>query len=271
MPKKRRNQEKWKYEGLPYPPQWDFEPEQIVIKYEDFQLIQKGIDSLPDITIHFTQNSEDVEKIIKWVKKNNLPGGWNKWYDIIGQTFIELLKLPEEKHKLIYAMYRESILVKLDNAINRLEAVKEEAEKNWKSSTYLKSIQENLTSCLIPVLEICNPKYIIDYIKRYKKVRKKLLNTKSRRYNFIKPHLFRLITAIDPHLNQLIPKNEKNKNNIKNYKSVKYRNDKIIFHLFKLFEYLDFNDGINENSKIERVRDLINKINKNAIDYNYVA
>ena len=58
------------------------------------------------------------------------PVPWDKWNKIIGHSFIELMKIPVETQKELYSIYKDSMEVKLTNAIKRLKKVKKQSEKH---------------------------------------------------------------------------------------------------------------------------------------------
>ena len=235
MPRKKINKELWNNE--PVPKNWDNDPEQFIYQTDKLQIIQNDLDSLPTLTVSSFQLEEDVKKIIIWVNDNDLSGGWIKWNKIIGNSFIELLKMPVEEQKDLYSLYKESMIAKLTNAIKCLKMVKKE------SNNYLQTIEKNMTRTLSPILENVkeHPDYLDENISYYEQ---KLTDFKAKHlgyYIFMKPYLKNVLKAL---------KDDGKENYLKD----------IITNLFILFD-------VNDSSKIdnefvrERVRSLLNNIN----------
>ena len=235
MPRKKINKELWG--DNPVPKNWDNDPEQFIYKTDKLQIIQNGLDSLPTLTISSVQLEGDVKKIISWVNDNDLSGGWSKWNTIIGNSFIELLKMPVEKQKDLYSLYKESMIVKLTNAIKCLKMVKKEA------NNYLQTIEKNMTSTVSPILENVkeHPDYLDENISYYEQ---KLTDFKAKHlgyYIFMKPYLQNVLKAL---------KDDGKENYLKD----------IITNLFILFDVND-SSKIDIDSVKERVRSLLNKMN----------
>jgi len=235
MPRKKINKELWNNE--PVPKNWDNDPEQFIYQTDKLQIIQNGLDSLPTLTISSVQLEGDVKKIISWVNDNDLSGGWSKWNTIIGNSFIELLKMPVEEQKDLYSLYKESMIAKLTNAIKCLKMVKKE------SNNYLQTIEKNMIRTLYPILENVkeHPDYLDENITYYEQ---KLTDFKAKHlghYIFMKPYLQNVLKAL---------KDDGKENYLKD----------IITNLFILFDVND-SSKIDIDSVKERVRSLLNKMN----------
>lgn len=235
MPRKKINKELWG--DNPVPKNWDNDPEQFIYQTDKLQIIQNDLDSLPTLTVSSVQLEEDVKKIIIWVNDNDLSGGWSKWNKIITHSLIELLKMPVEKQKDLYSLYKESMIVKLTNAIKCLKMVKKS------SNNYLQTIEKNMIRTLYPILENVkeHPDYLDENITYYEQ---KLTDFKAKHlgyYIFMKPYLQNVLKA-------LIDDGKEN-----------YLKD-IITNLFILFDVND-SSKIDIDSVKERVRSLLNKMN----------
>ena len=220
------------------PEYWANEPEQFIYQKGKLLIFQKDFDSLPTITVSRVKRSEDVNKVMSWVNDNNLSGGWKKWDEIIGSSFIELMKIPVETQKELYSIYKDSMEVKLTNAIKRLKKVKKQSEK------YLQTIESNLTGSLFPLLENTkkHPKYLDERISKYEKKLKEVKAQTLGYYVFIKPYLKTILDAL-----------------IDDGKKRKSQQAKAIYSLFVLYDVNDFTK-IDEASAKERTRSLLNKI-----------
>jgi len=232
MPTKKINQEFFNNE--PAPKRWTNSPEQFVYEKNKILFIQNGLDAPLELTVNRTRSVEDIDKIIKWVNENNLDGGWSKWEKILGHTFIELMKLPTETHKELYQKYKESMQLKLVNALKILKTIKKEIER------LSKIMDANITPCLIGISEQIKtyPDYIEKYTVKYQDYLNDLSHTGS--YVLMKPHLNRLIKELD----------------------IGRQPVKEIYSLFKIFDVNDFNKMTDEKSLKEQVRNLINRTTK---------
>lgn len=235
MPRKKINKEVWN--NQPVPKNWDNDPEQFIYQTDKLQIIQNDLDSLPTLTVSSVQLEEDVKKIIIWVNDNDLSGGWSKWNKIITHSLIELLKMPVEKQKDLYSLYKESMIVKLTNAIKCLKMVKKS------SNNYLQTIEKNMIRTLYPILENVkeHPDYLDENITYYEQ---KLTDFKAKHlgyYIFMKPYLQNVLKAL---------KDDGKENYLKD----------IITNLFILFDVND-SSKIDIDSVKERVRSLLNKMN----------
>ena len=236
MPKRKVSQERIHNKAAPE--YWENEPEQFIYQKDKLLIFQKDFDSLPTITISRVQLLEDANNVSSWVNDNSLTGGWDKWNKIIGHSFIELMKIPVETQKELYSIYKDSMEVKLTNAIKRLKKVKKQSEK------YLQTIESNLIGRLFPLLvNIKNhPEYLDDCISKYEKKLKKVKAQKLGYYVFIKPYLKTILDAL-----------------IIDGKIRKSQQEKAIYSLFALYDVNDFTK-IDEASAKERTRSLLNKI-----------
>ena len=236
MPKRKVSKEL--FQNKPAPTQWANEPDQFIYQKGKLLIFQKDLDSLPTITISRVQMLEDAKNVISWVNDNHLTGGWDKWNKIIGHSFIELMKIPVETQKELYSIYKDSMEVKLTNAIKRLKKVKKQSEK------YLQTIESNLTGSLSPLLDNIksHPDYLDDCISKYEKKLKKVKAQKLGYYVFIKPYLKTILDAL-----------------IIDGKIRKSQQEKAIYSLFALYDVNDFTK-IDEASAKERTRSLLNKI-----------
>ena len=236
MPKRKVSQER--FHNKPAPEYWDNEPEQFIYETDELLIFQKDLNSLPTITISRVKMSEDVNKVMRWVKDNNLSGGWKKWDEIIGSSFIELMKIPVETQKELYSIYKDSMGVKLTNAIKRLKKIKKQSEK------YLQTIESNLTGSLFPLLDNTkkHPEYLEECISKYEKKLTELKAHTLGHYVFIKPYLKIILDAL-----------------IDDGKTRKSQQEQAIHSLFVLYDVNDFTI-IDEASAKERTRSLLNKI-----------
>ena len=236
MPKRKVSQER--LHKKPAPEYWANEPEQFIYQKGELLIFQKDFDSLPTITISRVQLLEDANNVISWVNDNSLTGGWDKWNKIIGHSFIDLMKISVENQKELYSIYKDSMEVKLTNAIKRLKKVKKQSEK------YLQTIESNLTGSLSPLLDNIksHPEYLDDCISKYEKKLKEIRTQKLGYYVFIKPYLKTILDAL-----------------IDDGKKRKSQQEKAIYSLFVLYDVNDFTK-IDEASAKERTRSLLNKI-----------
>ena len=236
MPKRKVSKEQ--IHNKPAPAYWENEPEQFIYQKGDYLIFQKDFDSLPTITISKVQMLEDANNVSSWVNDNNLTGGWDKWNKIIGHSFIELMKIPVEKQKELYSIYKDSMEVKLTNGIKRLKKVKKQSEK------YLQTIESNLIGSLFPLLDNTkkHPKYLDERISKYENKLKEIRTQKLGYYVFIKPYLKTILDAL-----------------IDDGKKRKSQQERAIYSLFVLYDVNDFTK-IDKISAKERTRSLLNKI-----------
>ena len=233
MPRKKENKEF--YSGNEAPKHWGNNPDNYLYIKDTFQVTQKDLDSLPEVTVSSVRHAQDVDRIIKWINENSLSGRFTKWEKIMGHTFIELLKIDTEEHKKLFKDYKESMTLKLENAIKILK----QASKN--TDKYIKSLEKDFSPTLFGIINQTKryPDFINNRLEYYKERLKDIKSQHIGQYIFIKPHLRRLLEELS-----------------KDGKIRISQQEKVIYTLFKIFGFNDF-DKIDVKSGKERVRALL--------------
>lgn len=187
MPKAKVNYEQWD-NNTETPKNWDSEPEEFFYRDDYIQIHQKNFLSLPTVGIQSVQLLEDVQRVQEWVKENNLPGGWSKWNKILGDSFIQLMKMPNKKRKHYFGIYKNSMEAKIRNGLKKINKVK------MMNNQLIKYLEANISHTFYTLLENNRKidKYLDETIDNIKRFEKRLKKQRTGYYTFLYPHILEL-------------------------------------------------------------------------------